>query len=92
VSEGPDTGPVAAQAPRPGRPAAPRAVPLPPEGDAGRHRTEQAPVPLPPATAAQDPVAGPATGQLDLGGYPPRVPGPRPSGPREEDDGAGDDR
>ncbi|MBB3675502.1 hypothetical protein FHX36_001237 [Modestobacter versicolor] len=74
-----------------GRPPVPPAPPSdrPAPGTGGQRRTERVPFPLPPLPAqptADDapgapPAAAPATGQLDLGGYPPRVPGRhRPAG------------
>ena len=107
-SEGPDQEPVADPVAQTGRPPVPR--PVPEDGaaaqvpDGGRHRTEQVPFPLPPLPQVTPesrpaPVAGPQTGQLDLGDYPPRVPGGlgRRSGTAAEhtgqdDDGARDDR
>jgi len=71
--------------------------PLPPRHDGEQPRpaaprTEQ--LPAQPAGGAPDgqPPAAPVTGQLRLGGYPPRVPGAartRPAPPAAEDD---DDR
>jgi hypothetical protein len=51
-------------------------------------RTEQLPAQPAPGTAGGRPAA-PETGQLELGGYPPRVPGagrPRAAAPVEADD------
>jgi hypothetical protein len=96
VSEGPQTGPADEDVRRAGTPPVPPPVaadPFPaPTGDAGRHRTEQVPFPLPPVAAPGAPPAtpGPPTGRLQLGGYPPRVPGagaPRPPARRREDAG-----
>ncbi|WP_369137813.1 hypothetical protein [Modestobacter versicolor] len=85
--------------PRPGPAADPAEV------RAGQHATER--VPLPPSSAgiapvepdgvpdgpdgAPAPLAAPETGQLDLGSYPPRVPGrPRPDDrARRDGDGRG---
>lgn len=75
---GPGTGPVGQRAARP---------PVPPTGRAprraadGEHRTERVPFPLPAPGAVAEPSGAPTrtgqpeTGALDLGGYPPRVPG-----------------
>ena len=92
ASDGPQTGPVEEPVPQTRRPPVPGAVP---PDEPGRHRTEQVPFPLPPlppmpAAPVPAPTPGPATGQLDRGGYPPRVPG-RPGG-TPADDGSTDDR
>ena len=62
----------------------------------GGHATEQVPFPLPPLLpGGPAPVAGPPTGQLDLGGYPPRVPGtpaPRPGAGHQDQQRDGDQR
>jgi hypothetical protein len=89
-SDGSPTGPMGHQTDRPGKPPVPRPVPSDPPAPAARedgqqHRTEQVPYPLPPLPpqGVPGPAAGPATGRLYLGGYPPRVPGggrPRPEG------------
>ena len=70
--------------------------PLPPlQGDRpSAPRTEQLPAQPAPGAAGRQPAVAPETGQLQLGGYPPRVPGAarqRPSGerPPEDDDDAG---
>jgi len=79
-----------------GRPPVPRPVPSDAaesrgEGD-GVQRTEQVPFPLPPLPPGSPaPVAGPATGQLQLGGYPPKVPGPGRARPDGEGKGGDDD-
>jgi len=92
-SDGPATGPGEQPVAQTGRPPVPRAVPADePRGDDGVQRTEQVPFPLPPLPSGSPaPVAGPATGQLDLGGYPPKPPGrgrPRPDD-EDRDGGAG---
>ncbi len=97
---GPGTGPVGAQVTRP---------PVPPTGRPGggaadgAHRTERVPFPLPaptPVDGPSDVPAGPGqpeTGALDLGGYPPRVPGAgarrpvRPGPPPDEEASRSDD-
>ncbi|QXG75869.1 hypothetical protein KUM42_19215 [Modestobacter sp. L9-4] len=58
-------------------------------------RTEQLPAQPAPGAPGRQPAAAPETGQLQLGGYPPRVPGasrprpatddPAPDGPVEDD-------
>ena len=104
MNEGPQSAPADDDVRRAGTPPVPPPVaadpPPAPDGDAGRHRTEQVPFPLPPVAAPGPPpaAAGPPTGKLRLGGYPPRV--PRPPAPRPEDggparsadDGADDER
>ena len=98
ASDGPGGGPGEQPVPQTGRPPVPRPLP----SDAGRpdrdgdegswHVTEQVPFPLPPLPpGAPEPVPGPATGQLDLGGYPPRVPGPPSRRPAAAADDPGDD-
>ena len=63
-------------------PVPPRPAPSgasPDEAAAGQRATERVPFPLPPLDSDDAPPPDPETGQLDLGGYPPRVPGrPRP--------------
>jgi hypothetical protein len=83
-SDDADREPVARPVQQTGRPPVPATAPADddarPDEEAGRHRTEQVPFPLPPlppADARPAAVPGPATGQLDLSGYPPRVPGGR---------------
>ncbi len=78
ASSGPGTGPVGRRAARP---------PVPPAGRApgravdGEQPTERVPFPLPAPAPVGEPAGAPAapgppeTGALDLGGYPPRVPG-----------------
>ncbi|MCW2508015.1 MAG: hypothetical protein JWP68_1163 [Modestobacter sp.] len=86
-SDGPDTGPVEERAGRPDRPPVPRSLPADDPGVLdGRHRTEQVPFPLPPLPPQDVPRPAPETGPLDLGGYPPRVPGPvrRPDTARQD--------
>jgi hypothetical protein len=78
--DGPDRDPVAEPVTQTGRPPVPpRPVPAgagPEEGaPAGQHATERVPFPLPPLDRQGAPAQDPETGQLDLGGYPPRVPG-----------------
>jgi hypothetical protein len=80
---GSDIGPGAQPVPQTGRPPVPRRVPSDPPPPADQpdswHRTEQVPFPLPPLPSiGAAPVPGPETGQLDLGGYPPRVPAAEP--------------
>jgi hypothetical protein len=100
-ADGPQTGPAGERAGRTGKPAVPRPVPSePPAARDGQQRTERVPFPLPPLPpqggserpAGSEPAAGPETGRLYLGGYPPRVPGT--GSPRREaapEDPAGDD-
>jgi hypothetical protein len=92
VSDGPSTGPADEHVRRAGTPPVPRPAGGDPslarDGDDGRHRTQQ--VPLPPTAAPPVVAPGPATGRLQLGGYPPRVPGaprtdPRPAAQPPED-------
>ena len=45
-------------------------------------RTEQLPAQPAPGSPGRQPAAAPETGQLHLGGYPPRVPGPARPRPR----------
>ena len=55
-------------------------------------RTEQLPAQPAPGAPGRQPAAAPETGQLQLGGYPPRVPGPgRPRPGAAADDPAEDD-
>ena len=68
-------------------------------GEPAQHRTERVPFPLPPLPAEEAPPAAaePMTGQLDFGGYPPRVPGagrvqPVRDEPDAEDGDGRDDR
>ena len=78
--DGPDPEPVAEPVAQTGRPPVPpRRAPshaAPAERAAGaQHSTERVPFPLPPLARQGAPVHDPETGQLDLGGYPPQVPG-----------------
>ena len=84
ASDGPEGDPVVEPVAQTGRPPVP---PRPAPSDtsaeeaaaAGQHATERVPFPLPPLDSDGAPPPDPETGQLDLGGYPPRVPGrPRP--------------
>ena len=94
-SEGPRTGPVGQQTGRPEQPPVPRPLAADPPSasspdDEGRYRTERVPYPLPPLTPQDEPDR--ETGQLDLGGYPPRVPGtgrPQPPPTRPDPDTSG---
>jgi hypothetical protein len=97
--DGPEYESVAEPVTQAGRPPVPpRPVPsgaaTAEEETAGQHRTERVPFPLPPPAQQDEPAHDPETGQLDLGGYPPRVPGagrPRrtadPEGPDATDGG-----
>jgi hypothetical protein len=83
-SDGSDREPVARPVQQTGRPPVPVTAPSEDtarrDDESGWHRTEQVPFPLPPlppGDARPAAVPGPATGQLDLSGYPPRVPGGR---------------
>ena len=99
-SEGTGTGPGERPVTQTGRPPVPRAAPadaaeqrrdddgVQRRDDDGVQRTEQVPFPLPPLRAGSPaPVAGPPTGQLDLGDYPPKVPGPGRHRPEDDPDG-----
>ena len=94
-SDRPGSGPEEQPVTQTGRPPVPRPAPTDPgdpRDDDGVQRTEQVPFPLPPLRAGSPPpVAGPPTGQLDLGGYPPRVPGAGRGRPDDGDPGDGDD-
>jgi len=79
-----------------GRPPVPRLAPADAaeqhRDDDGVQHTEQVPFPLPPLPAGSPaPAAGPPTGQLDLGGYPPKVPGPGRHRPDDDADGGSSD-
>ena len=67
--------------------------PLPPlQGERpAAPRTEQLPAQPAPGTPGRQAPGAPETGQLQLGGYPPRVPGaarPRAADPAQDDDDA----
>ncbi|MFQ1001173.1 hypothetical protein [Modestobacter sp. SSW1-42] len=67
--------------------------PLPPlQGDRPTAPpTEQLPAQPAPGAPARQPAAAPETGQLQLGGYPPRVPGPARQRPADPPPAADDD-
>jgi hypothetical protein len=94
-SERPPQEPGARPVPQTGRPPVPRTVPSDAaarrDDDAGQHRTEEVPFPLPPLPQAAPEASGPVTGQLDLRDYPPRVPGGRRPGTHGADDPADTD-
>jgi hypothetical protein len=93
-SDGPAPEPAAQPVPQTRRPPVPGTASDPSarrDDEAGQRRTEQVPVPLPPlpdapADARPAPVAGPATGQLDLSDYPPRLSGRRRRGEGTDQD------
>jgi hypothetical protein len=94
-SDGLAPEPAAQPVPQTRRPPVPGTAPSDPSArrdhEAGVHRTEQVPFPLPPlpeapADARPSPVAGPATGQLDLSDYPPRLSGRRRRGEGTDQD------
>ncbi len=95
--DGPDGDPAVEPVPQLLRPPVPpRPVPWDATSEegapAGRHATERVPFPLPPLDRQDAPAQDPETGQLDLGGYPPRVPGagrPRPVRDEPAPDGGG---
>ena len=93
--DGPDGDPVGEPVPQMLRPPVPpRPVPSDATSEegtpAGQHATERVPFPLPPLDRQGAPAQDPETGQLDLGGYPPRVPGrPRPARHELGTDGGG---
>jgi hypothetical protein len=100
ASDGPDPERVAEPVPQTGRPPVPRRLssgaPSRAEGDDGGHRTEEVPFPLPPLPqvipdSRPAEVPGPETGELDLGDYPPRVPGGLRSRPGTRPEGTGHD-
>ncbi|MGY1842846.1 hypothetical protein [Modestobacter sp. SYSU DS0875] len=83
ASDGPGTGPGEEPVPQAGRPPVPGRAPTDDgrygqqdaeQGGEGWHRTERVPFPLP-GLHQHLPEQAPETGRLQLGGYPPRVPG-----------------
>ncbi|MGY1838598.1 MULTISPECIES: hypothetical protein [unclassified Modestobacter] len=94
TSDGPGAGPVEEPVEQTGRPPVPGRAPADDVSPAGepdgtpaggdRHHTERVPFPLP------APKQAPQTGRLQLGGYPPRVPGAgRRAEPAPADENAG---
>ncbi|MGY2081160.1 hypothetical protein [Modestobacter sp. SYSU DS0657] len=83
ASDGSGTGPVEEPVAQTGRPPVPGRAPADDgrdgrqdaePGGEGRHSTERVPFPLP-ELHQHLPEQAPGTGRLQLGGYPPRVPG-----------------